>query len=257
MYFKFLWCKKWDSAAPDRIKRAILKSPKEYGGLNCIDVNVLDESIKLRQYFKSLNGSGIAKDLQIWLLNDAGINDPYCQEFDKFSNFDEVTNIAMRGINKITKYYRQTNYGRIENEMKTEMINQALNTNLRRFLRINNFPLAFNYLNRLPGVVTLKDLINGLSPLPGSLFNEIFKMLPPYLKEIRDFAGNINTRLFFSILLNDKVFNAMNVPTKSFQLFMKNINGSIESLNIEQKHFSPKKFFQNYIKLLKIQNLEH
>jgi hypothetical protein len=118
--------------------------------------------------------------------------------------------------------------------MKTEMINQALNTNLRRFLHINNFPLAFNYLNRLPGVVTLQDLINGLSPLPGSLFNEIFKMLPPYLKEIGDFAGNINTRPFFSILLNDKVFNAMNVSTKSFQLVMKNINGSIESLNIVQ-----------------------
>jgi hypothetical protein len=257
MYFKFLWCKKWDSAAPDRIKRSILKSPKENGGLNCVDVNALDESIKLRQYFKSLNGAGIAKDLQIWLLNDAGINDPYCQEFDKFSRFDEVTNIAMKGINKITKYYRQTNYGRIENEMKTEMINQALNTNLRRFLRINNFPLAFNYINRLPGVVTLQDLINGLNPLPGSLFNELFKMLPPYLKEIRDFAGTINTRPFFSILLNDKVFNAMNVSTKSFQLLMKNINGSIESLNIEQKHrlnelpFQPDEIFPKLYKTVK------
>jgi hypothetical protein len=236
MYYKFLWCKKWDSAAPDRIKRAILKSSKENGGLNCVDVNALDESIKLRQYFKSLNSAGIAKDLQFWLLNDAGINDPNCQEFDKFSSFDEVTSIAMKGINKITKYYRQINYGRIENEMKTEMINQALNTNLRNFLRINNFLLAFNYINRLPGVVTLKDLINGLNPIPESLYNTVFNMLPSCLKEIKDFARNVNTRPFFSILLNDKAADAKSVSTKKFQILMKNINNSVEPLTIEQKH---------------------
>jgi exonuclease III len=250
MYFKFLWCKRWDSPAPDRIKRAILKSTKEEGGLNCIDVIALDESIKLRQYFKSLNGAQIAKDLQFWLLNDAGINDPYCQEFDKFSSHDEVTKIAMKGINKITKYYRQSNYGRVENEMKTDMINQALNTNLRTFLRINNFLLAFNYLNRLPGVVTLKDLFNGLNPMPGSLYNEVFKMLPLYLKEIRDFAGNINPRPFFSILINDKVFNAMDASTKSFQSLMKKVNGCVESFDVKQKHrleevpIQPDKVFQ-------------
>jgi hypothetical protein len=60
------------------------------------------------QYFKSLNGAQMARDLQIWLLKEAGINDPYCQEFDKFSSHGEVTRIAMKGINKITKYYRQT-----------------------------------------------------------------------------------------------------------------------------------------------------
>jgi hypothetical protein len=116
------------------------------------------------------------------------------------------------------------------------MINQALNTNLKSFLRINNFPLAFNYLNRLPGVVTLKDLFNGLNPMPGSLFNEVFKMLPPYMKEIRDFAGNINPRPFFSILLNDKVSNAMIVSTKNFQLVMKKVNRCIESFDVKEKH---------------------
>jgi hypothetical protein len=236
MYFKFLWCKKWDSAAPDRIKRAILKSSKENGGLNCVDVNALDESIKLRQYFKSLNSTGIAKDLQFWLLNDAGINDPNSQEFDKFSIFDEVTSIAMKGINKITKYYRQINYGRIDNEMKTEMINQALNTNLRSFLRINNFLLAFNYINRLPGIVTLKELINGLNPIPESLYNTVFNMLPSCLKEIKDYARNVNTRPFFAILLNDKVADAKSVSTKNFQTLMKNINNSIEAHKVEQKH---------------------
>jgi hypothetical protein len=257
MYFKFLWCKKWDSAAPDRIKRAILKSQKDDGGLNCIDVSSLDESIKLRQYFKSLNGAGIAKDLQTWLLNDAGIKDPFCQEFDKVSSLDEITSIAMKSINNITKYYRQINYGRTENEMKTEMINQALNTNLKSFLRINNYLLAFNYLNRLPGVVTLKDLINGLNPMPGSLFNEVFKMLPPYLREIRDFAGNINTRPSFSILLNDKVSNAMDVSTKSFQLLMKKVNGCIESIDVKQKHklqelpIQPEQIFQKLYRTVK------
>jgi hypothetical protein len=257
MYFKFLWCKKWDSAAPDRIKRAILKSPKDDGGLNCIDVNSLDESIKLRQYFKCLNGAGIAKDLQIWLLNDAGIIDPFCQEFDKFSNFDEITSKAMKGINKITKYYRQINYGRIDNELKTDMLNQALNTNLRIFLRINNLPLAFNYLNRLPGVVTLKDLINGLNPTPGLLFNEVFKMLPPYLKEIRDFAGNINPRPFFSILVNDKVLNAMDASTKSFQILMKKVNGCLETFDVKQKHrleeinIQPEQIFQKLYRTVK------
>jgi hypothetical protein len=236
LYFKFLWSKKWDSAAPDRIKRTILKSPKEDGGLNCVDVSTLDESIKLRQYFKSFNGSEIAKELQIWLLNDAGFNDPYCQEFNKFSSYDEVTSIAMKGVNKITKYYRQINYGRIDNEMKTEMINQALNTNLQSFLRINNLLLALNYLNRLPGVTTLKDLINGLNPRRDSLYNTVFNMLPSCLKEIKDFSRNIATRPFFSILINDKVSDAMSVSTKNFQIMLKKVNNNIEPLKVDIKH---------------------
>jgi hypothetical protein len=120
--------------------------------------------------------------------------------------------------------------------MKTEMINQALNTNLRSFLRINNFLLAFNYINRLPGIVTLKDLINGLNPIPDSLYNIVFNMLPSCLKEIKDFARNVDTRPFFSILLNDKVADAMSVSTKNFQTLMKNINNSVEPLKVEPKH---------------------
>jgi hypothetical protein len=137
------------------------------------------------------------------------------------------------------------------------MLNQALNTNLRIFLRINNFPLALNYLNRLPGVVTLKDLINGLNPMPGSLFNEVFKMLPPYLKEIRDFAGNTNPRPLFSILLNDKVLNAMDVSTKSFQFLMKKANGCVESFDVKQKHrleemtIQPEQIFQKLYKTVR------
>jgi hypothetical protein len=257
IYFKFLWCKKWDSAAPDRIKRSILKSQKEEGGLNCVDVKSLDESIKLRQYFKSLNGSGIAKDLQIWLLNDVGVNDPQCQDFDKHSSLDEVTSSATKSINKITKYYRLINYGRIENEMKTEMINQALNTNLQRFLRINNFLLARNYLSRLPGIATLKDLINGLNPFPGSLYNEVFKMLPLYLREIKDFSGNIDVRPFFSVLLKDKVIDAKEASTQNLQALMKIVNCNIEKLDVEKKHaldeltIQPEQIFPKLYKAVK------
>jgi hypothetical protein len=164
MYFKFLWCKKWDSVAPDRIKRAILKTTKEEGGLNCVDITSLNEGIKLRQYFKSLHGADMVRELQRWLLNDIGTNDLYSQEFEKTSQFDEVTDMAITAINKITKYYRQINYGKMDNEIKTEMLNQVLRTDMRNFLRINNYPLALNFLNRLPGVTTLKDIINGLNP---------------------------------------------------------------------------------------------
>jgi hypothetical protein len=129
------------------------------------------------------------------------------------------------------------------------MINQALSTNLRNFLRINNFLLTLNYLNRLPGVITLKDLINGLNPTPGSLFNEVFKMLPSYMKEIKDFAGNINIRPAFSILINDKVSNAKDVSTKSFQLLMKNVNSCIEPSDIKKKHR-----LDDYIRMLKTPN---
>jgi hypothetical protein len=65
--------------------------------------------------------------------------------------------------------------------MKTDMINQALNTNPRSFLRVNTFLLALNYLNSHPGEVTLKDLFNGFNYMPGSLYHEVFKTLPLYL----------------------------------------------------------------------------
>jgi hypothetical protein len=73
---------------------------------------------------------------------------------------------------------RQINYGIFDDEIKTDEINQALNTNLRNFLGTNNFPLALNDLNHCPGVVT-EIFDNDLCPIPGSLFNEVFKILHP------------------------------------------------------------------------------
>jgi hypothetical protein len=70
-------------------------------------MKVLNSDNTLSPY---INGSGIAKDLQIWLLNDVGVNDSYCQDFDKHSSLDEVTSSAIKSITNITKYYRLINY---------------------------------------------------------------------------------------------------------------------------------------------------
>jgi hypothetical protein len=40
----------------------------------------------------------------------------------------------------------------------------------------------------------------------------------------------------FVISLNDQVACAMNVPTKSFQMLTKKVNGCIKTFNSEQKH---------------------
>jgi hypothetical protein len=238
LYFKFLWTKKWENNAPDRIKRSFLKLPKIEGGLNCTDVSALDKGIKIRQYYKSLNGENIATELQTWLINNLGVNNPFTQEFSTNCQLDDVLASAIPMINSITKYYRNINFGCREGEYKTERINQALNTNLRTFFKVNNYPLALNYLSRLPGINTLQDLIRHIDPSGGSrsLYNATFNMLPTCYKLIKNLNCNIEVQNKFNILCKDKVKDAKKVSTGEFQLLIKNIDQKITSFDLKNKH---------------------
>jgi hypothetical protein len=53
LYFRFLWSKSWDTTAPDRIKRSILKNEKNKGGLNCMDVKSLYQALAIKNILKA------------------------------------------------------------------------------------------------------------------------------------------------------------------------------------------------------------
>ena len=52
--YKFLW------NGPDRIKRAFLKSGRDEGGINGIDIESFFHAIAVRQFFKSYNNKILA-----------------------------------------------------------------------------------------------------------------------------------------------------------------------------------------------------
>jgi hypothetical protein len=67
---------------------------------------------------------------------------------------------------------------------------------------------------------------NDLCPIPGSLFNEVFKILHPIWKKSETLLETLTQDRIFENLLN-----AMNASTKSFQLLKKKANGCVESFD--------------------------
>jgi len=57
LLYKFIWNKRWDGKAKDRIKRELIKGPYDKGGLKGPDVYSLDESLKYKQLLRQI-GSG-------------------------------------------------------------------------------------------------------------------------------------------------------------------------------------------------------
>jgi hypothetical protein len=84
----------------------------------------------------------------------------------------------------------------------------------------------------------------GIGILP-NLSNEIFNILPNYMKEMKDFAGNIYIEQSFAIFLKSKAIKAKDAATKDLQILMKQVNDCTKSLDIKQKHKLDEMPYQN------------
>jgi hypothetical protein len=234
IYFKFLWSKKWEVKAPDRIKRAILKNSKENGGLNCMDVKSLYQALALRNILQSTLKPE-KNEIQKWLNDITGLSST-SQETSEMSAYDPITKTAQGALNQITKYYRQSNFGEKFGVIQTKMLEQALNTNLPTFARINNYPILRQQLARIHNIKTLKDLINNMTGTAINLHDNTFNLLPTYLKNLKDFhnqALETPSQLYF--LHNDKAISAADIKTSQLQSILKTANNKTTQYDISMK----------------------
>jgi len=240
MYFKFLWSKKWESNAPDRIKRSILKQPILEGGLNCVDMQCLNEAIKLQQFFKAFHSNGLAHDVQNWILLLSNHSCESIHEFKHLSEVDSITTTAQDVINKITKFYRENSYGLDDFSVSSNMINHILGTNILLFAKRNNYPLLAQQALRMhvtdSNIQSLQDLLDSKVSVPAA--NNVFKMLPAYLRKVDDFYIPQTHSAFHGFLLEhgNSSFLSNCSTTQFLQLLLKNVNKKLSEFNVCAKH---------------------
>ena len=144
--FKFLWNKKWNgNRAPDRIKREILKRDYEGGGLRVPDINVINESLKLRQFLRAIVTEHPIRHLQEYMLEKLDYDSVYQQEYSRISQMESVVEEAQSVINKITDSTREVQ----EEEVTTLQTELIARTNIYEYLSRHKKSIALNYYKRL------------------------------------------------------------------------------------------------------------
>jgi hypothetical protein len=174
--------------------------------------------------------------IQKWLNDMIGLS---CtsQETSEMSAYDPITRTAQVALNSITKYNRLSNFGEKHGVIQTKILEQALNTNLPTFARINNYPILRQQLARLNNIKSLKDLINNMSGIPINLHDNTFTLLPVYLRNLKDFHNQsleTPSQLFF--LYNDKAIAAKDIKTCQLQRILKLSNNCIAQFDISSKY---------------------
>jgi hypothetical protein len=235
LYFKFLWSKKWDKRSPDRIKRAILKNTKSQGGLNCMDVKALYQALAVRNILQATRQPD-KFGMQAWLNNMIGLTTT-TQEMEEMSLYDPITKTAQIAINQLTSYLRQNNFCIEHGEIQTKILEQALNTNLQKFAKINNYPILRQQLARIPQVKTLKDLIENMTGNNINLFDNTFSLLPHSFKNLKEFYNadlTLPTQLHF--IHEGKAIAADKIKSSQLQSILKIANKKIATPEISRKY---------------------
>ena len=161
--FAFIWSKNCLVVkAPDRIKREILKLDYKEGGLRAPDINILNASLKLKQFLKASGSGHVIKKLQVWMLEEVGYDYPILQEYDKITNYENVVAVAQKTINDLTNITR-SEIDKVEDigSIPEYKINLIASTDVRRFLLKKNKFLLVSFYEELfgSGIETFKKLV--------------------------------------------------------------------------------------------------
>jgi len=111
--YKFVW-----SGNIDLIKRSVLKNPKNYGGINGIDVDCFLRAIKIKQYVKSNRESEVLREIN---------EDP-----------ERLEDIKVNARDSMYKLYRASIRDLDGTEISTSDQMRLANVNLRGFLRVGS-----------------------------------------------------------------------------------------------------------------------
>ena len=83
----------------DRIKRAVLKNKFSEGGLNITDMECLNRSLKLRQFFRASKVNHPICRIQKFCVEKLGYPTVIMQEYFKVTNLENVIKTSQETIN--------------------------------------------------------------------------------------------------------------------------------------------------------------
>jgi hypothetical protein len=232
LFYKFVWTKGWDKKSIDRIKRSFLKQTKDKGGLNSIDAQALDMSIKVKNFFRIINDpNNYIHELQIFLVTEEGNPEDYFHEFRYISTLDAFTAAAQTALNKSTKYYYDKFL--LNPPLYKEMRDFLLSSNLTVFADSHRYLMLHFWLTRMRGPSTLAQLFDSRINLrPDSYF--VCNLLPNFFKSLQqDYILQqpiIVHKYFFQC---GEVFcSDQHISTRLLQLHFKSVLNSVAHIDI-------------------------
>jgi exonuclease III len=163
--YRFLWNKKWvGNAAPDRIKRVVLKQSYENGGLNAPDIRNLDMALKTKQFIRAISSNHAINNIQKFLLEKEGYFEYYKIEYAKICNSDIIIANYQQTVNILTDRIRLgVDQGIVDNEGAIQSrTNIIASTDIIEYFKRRNIPLVIHRFRQLAnqGIGSLHELIN-------------------------------------------------------------------------------------------------
>jgi len=162
--FKFLWNKNLSgNKAPERIKRSILKSDYEFGGLRVTDLQSLNNALKLRQFFRANVCNHPIKVIQRWLIEVGEYDHLVNQEYSRLSKLENVVNSAQLTLNTLTDRFRDSVLTDITNNVAIAdfKVNLIASTDVLEYLKRKKFLINIGFFMPLfrSGIENFKQLV--------------------------------------------------------------------------------------------------
>ena len=204
LIFKFVWSKDWNKLhVCERIKRSVLKSEYEEGGLKAPDIECLDRSLKLKQFLRASKSGHVIASFQTYSSENLGYDKVVKQDYHKLTEDDWVLKVGQETINILSDYARCNDYGGVGiAETSTIAINTIGSIYIPDYLKRKGKLLANCVFNKFKedGLENLKDLTLELEVTRDrkryKLLQFIESNFEPNLIEIaKNFSDDVNTEI--------------------------------------------------------------
>jgi hypothetical protein len=247
--FGFLWAKNSGGKKPvDRIKRKVMKSNYDEGGLKVTDVECLDKALKLKQYIRANNVKHNIAIIQEKCREASGTSKGISESL-KITNLEDVTKVAQITINLISKHIDQATINLDESE-DSEIINYKIKriaaTNISTYLEKNRKVMAICIYKKLrnEGIRNLIDLLR-----ENEIENNndrkkrimlVLSSFPKIMKEIaikftNDDEVDEDELLLILDSKNGTLIPINNITTKEIQVILKTVLNRTEKADFMNK----------------------
>jgi hypothetical protein len=146
----------------ERIKRSVLKSEYEEGGLKAPDIECIDRALKLKQFLRAAKSGHVIASFQVYSSEKLGYDEVINQDYHNLTQDDWVLKVGQETINILSDHARSVVYGGIEiAETSTIAINTVGSIYIPDYLKRKQKLLANCVFNKFKGegIESLKDLM--------------------------------------------------------------------------------------------------
>ena len=247
MIFKFLWSTKDNQNGIDRIKRSIMKNDYSKGGMKVTDIECLNRSLKLKQFFRAQKSNHVISTIQLLTSTKSGQENAIYQEYQTVTKEEPICSSAQETLNIIIDYNRDS-YNNIpseEYETDKNLIDEVSSINLTTFLTRKKRVFLLCMLKPLTaiGITTLGELTQAYEYETDERLNKtmrsIISAFPKILIDIsKCFCEDINSnseKIEYMLIAPNTRKNINSIVVKELQVTLKNALKKIEAQDFNNK----------------------